>query len=48
MNNLGKGRLTYSVVSTGNSALVYKQSSGLAPSDITFTLEPGRSMGRLD
>ena len=43
MNNLGKGRLTFSVVSTGNSALVYQQSSGLAPANITFTLEPGRS-----
>ncbi|HTS26442.1 MAG TPA: hypothetical protein VMH81_11255 [Bryobacteraceae bacterium] len=43
INNLGQGRLTYSVVAIGNSALVYKQSSGLAPSTITFTMEPGRS-----
>ena len=43
INNLGKGRLTFSVVSTGNSALVYQQSSGLAPANITFTMEPGRS-----
>jgi hypothetical protein len=43
INNAGKGRLTYSVVATGNSAIVYQQSSGLAPSTITFTMEPGRS-----
>jgi len=43
VNNLGKGKLTFSVVSTGNSALVYKQASGLAPSNISFTMEPGRS-----
>ena len=43
INNLGKGRLTFSVVNPGNSALVYQQSSGLAPATITFTMEPGRS-----
>ena len=43
INNLGKGRLTFAVVDTGNSALVYQQSSGLAPATITFTMEPGRS-----
>jgi YVTN family beta-propeller protein len=43
VNNLGKGRLTFNVVATGNSALVFKQSSGLAPSNVTFTMEPGRS-----
>jgi len=43
INNLGKGKLTFSVVAIGNSALVYKQSSGLAPASITFTMEPGRS-----
>lgn len=43
INNLGKGRLTFNVVSTGNSAMVYKQSSGLAPATITFSMEPGRS-----
>src|SRR5262249_10673928 len=43
VNNIGKGRLTYGVVSPGNSAAVYKQSSGLAPSSVTFTMEPGRS-----
>jgi len=43
INNLGKGRLTFAVVAPGNSALVYQQSSGLAPATITFTMEPGRS-----
>ena len=43
INNLGKGDLTFSVVNTGNSALVYSQESGLAPSTITFSMEPGRS-----
>ncbi|MBZ5620594.1 MAG: hypothetical protein LAQ69_17995, partial [Acidobacteriia bacterium] len=43
VNNLGKGRLTFGVVSTGNSALVYQQSSGLAPASVTFSMEPGRS-----
>jgi hypothetical protein len=43
INNLGKGRLTYSVATNTSSAVVYKQSSGLAPSTLTFTMEPGRS-----
>jgi DNA-binding beta-propeller fold protein YncE len=43
VNNLGKGRLTYSVTNPGTAAVVYQQSSGLAPSNITFTMEPGRS-----
>jgi hypothetical protein len=43
INNLGQGRLTFAVVATGNSAMVYQQSSGLAPANITFTMEPGRS-----
>jgi hypothetical protein len=43
INNLGKGRLTYSVATNVGTALVYQQSSGLAPSTITFTMEPGRS-----
>ncbi len=43
INNLGKGKLTFTVVSPGNSAVVYSQSSGLAPATITFTMEPGRS-----
>jgi DNA-binding beta-propeller fold protein YncE len=43
VNNLGKGRLTFNIVAIGNSALVYRQSSGLAPASITFSMEPGRS-----
>ncbi len=43
INNAGQGRLTFSVATNTSSALVYHQSSGLAPATITFTLEPGRS-----
>jgi hypothetical protein len=43
INNLGKGRLTFSVATNTGSALVYQMSSGLAPATITFTMEPGRS-----
>jgi YVTN family beta-propeller protein len=43
INNLGKGRLTYTVAASPSAALVYNQSSGLAPSTVTFTMEPGRS-----
>ena len=43
INNLGKGRMTFSVVSPGTAAVVYQQSSGLAPATVTFTMEPGRS-----
>ena len=43
VNNLGKGKLTYTVSTNPGAALVYQQSSGLAPSAITFTMEPGRS-----
>ena len=43
INNLGKGRLTYTVAASPSAALVYSQSSGLAPSTLTFTMEPGRS-----
>jgi YVTN family beta-propeller protein len=43
INNLGGGRLTYAVAASPSAALVYKQTSGLAPSSITFTMEPGRS-----
>lgn len=42
VNNLGKGRLTFSVPNPG-SALVAQASSGLAPSTITFIMEPGRA-----
>jgi DNA-binding beta-propeller fold protein YncE len=41
INNIGSGKLTFSVPSTG-AALVAEAASGLAPSTITFTLEPGR------
>ena len=43
INNLGKGRLTFIVVDTGNSAMLYEQSSGLAPATITFTMDSGWS-----
>jgi DNA-binding beta-propeller fold protein YncE len=43
VNNLGKGRLTFNVQNPGTAAVVYQQASGLAPSTITFTMEPGRS-----
>ena len=43
VGNAGQGKLTYSVASTNNAALIYQQSSGLAPSTITFTMEPGRT-----
>jgi len=41
INNLGQGKLTYAVSST-NAALTADVSSGLAPSTIRFTMEPGR------
>ena len=40
--NLGKGKLTFSVPNTG-AALVTQVSTGLAPADITFVMEPGRA-----
>ena len=43
VNNLGKGKLTYTVSSNPGAALIYQQSSGLAPSSITFTMDPGRN-----
>ncbi len=43
VGNAGQGKLTYTVASTNNAALIYQQSSGLAPSTITFTMEPGRT-----
>lgn len=42
INNLGKGRLTFSVPNLG-AALVAQVSSGVAPSQVTFVMEPGRS-----
>ena len=43
VNNLGKGRLTYTVFNNTGNAVIYDQSSGLAPSSLTFTMDPGRS-----
>jgi YVTN family beta-propeller protein len=42
VNNLGKGKLTFSLPNTG-SALIAQATSGLAPSSIVFTMDPGRS-----
>jgi DNA-binding beta-propeller fold protein YncE len=42
VNNLGKGKLTFSVA-TNSQALVTTVSSGAAPATITFQMEPGRS-----
>ncbi len=42
ITNLGKGRLTFTIPSTGGS-LIAQQSSGLAPATIAFTMDPGRS-----
>lgn len=41
MNNLGIGKLTYAVTSI-NPSLTTQVTSGLAPSTVNFTLEPGR------
>jgi YVTN family beta-propeller protein len=43
IDNLGKGKLTFSVATNVGSALVYRQTSGVAPASITFSMEPGRS-----
>ncbi len=40
--NLGKGKLTFSVPNTG-AALVTQVSTGVAPANITFIMEPGRA-----
>jgi YVTN family beta-propeller protein len=42
VNNLGKGKLTFSVPNT-SAALITQVSAGMAPSTITFIMEPGRS-----
>jgi YVTN family beta-propeller protein len=46
ISNLGRGRLTFSVPSLTvgpiNGSVVAQVSSGLAPSNITFTMDPGR------
>ena len=41
INNLGKGRMTVSVPNSG-TALVAEVTSGLAPTNIKLTMEPGR------
>ncbi len=43
VSNLGKGKLTYTIGAGNTAALVFAQTSGLAPSAIQFTMEPGRS-----
>jgi DNA-binding beta-propeller fold protein YncE len=46
INNAGAGKLTFAVPSTisgGSAALVVQASSGLAPADLTFTMDPGRA-----
>jgi YVTN family beta-propeller protein len=42
VSNLGKGRLSYAIPNV-STALVMQASTGLAPSTITFIMEPGRS-----
>ncbi|MBI2685787.1 MAG: hypothetical protein HYX27_05690 [Acidobacteria bacterium] len=42
IGNIGKGKLTFSVPTT-TAALIASATSGVAPSEITFTLDPGRS-----
>lgn len=41
VSNIGAGKLTYSVPNLG-TALIWSVSSGLAPSTLTFTMDPGR------
>jgi len=44
--NLGKGKLTYSIpanIPGAGNAIVAQVSSGVAPSTITFTMDPGRA-----
>ena len=42
IGNLGQGRLTFSIPNI-TAALVMQQTSGVVPSTINFTMEPGRS-----
>ncbi len=42
INNLGKGKLTFSVPNPG-AALITELKSGVAPSSVTFIMEPGRA-----
>jgi DNA-binding beta-propeller fold protein YncE len=43
INNIGAGTLTFAVPQGLQTAIVATASSGLAPSTITFTMDPGRS-----
>jgi YVTN family beta-propeller protein len=43
INNVGGGTLTFAVPQALQTAIVATASSGLAPSTITFTMDPGRS-----
>lgn len=46
INNIGGGKLTFAVPTTipsGAAALVVSATSGLAPSTVNFTMDPGRS-----
>lgn len=43
INNIGGGKLTFSIPSSITQALVATTSSGVAPAAITLTMEPGRS-----
>jgi DNA-binding beta-propeller fold protein YncE len=42
VNNIGAGKLTFAITST-HSSLAMQAASGLAPSTITFTMDPGRT-----
>jgi DNA-binding beta-propeller fold protein YncE len=42
INNAGKGKLTFAVTST-HSSLSMQATSGLAPSTLNFTMDPGRT-----
>ncbi|MFN7542873.1 MAG: YncE family protein, partial [Acidobacteriota bacterium] len=42
VSNLGKGKLTFNLPGAITSALVAQVTSGLAPSTISFTMDPGR------
>jgi YVTN family beta-propeller protein len=42
INNLGSGKLTFSVPTNLTPALIMQATSGLAPAEIEFTMEPGR------
>ena len=47
VNNVGGGQLTFAVpqaISGGAAALEVTATSGLAPSTVTFTMDPGRSL----